>query len=144
MSNENFNKFDIINSLQNDLKLKNHKFEEVKKENEKYLKTINLLENQIMEGEYNIKSKKAFYENQTKELKKELDKLVKNHETLKKDYELCKDNLKVYIFIIRNIKNILIMLKLVKKYYLRKIFQFLKLCQGVLKNWKYIFLLLSC
>ena len=48
------------------------------------LKENEELQNKIKQSNYSVKSKKMSYENQIKEFKKEIDKLVKSNEALKR------------------------------------------------------------
>ena len=85
LSNENFEKFQKINNLENEIKLKTHKIDEIEKEKSKYKKINEELDSKIKNFEYLIKTINANYENQIKELKKEIDKLVKVNDQQKKD-----------------------------------------------------------
>lgn len=96
LSNENFEKFNIINNLEKELKIRNHKIEELDKELKKNSKNISEMESKLKEAEHIVKTKKSHYENQQKELKKEMDKLVKTNETYKKEIFDATEQLKKY------------------------------------------------
>jgi hypothetical protein len=83
LSNENFEKFESINILQGELKVKSHKIEELENENKIHKKQLDDLTHRLKEAEYNVKNGKVLYESQLKELKKDIDKLVKVNETVK-------------------------------------------------------------
>jgi hypothetical protein len=82
--------------LEKELKIRNHKIEEIEKENKISLKNLSELENKFKEADFSVRSKKSFYENQIRELKKEIDKLLKNNESLKKDQSDLSEQLKKY------------------------------------------------
>ncbi len=105
ISNENFEKFKVIVELENKEKLKAHKFEEIETEKRNLEKVVIVLENRIQELEVSVVTSKTIYERQTKDLKKEFDKMVKFNETLKKDSSGIEEQLKVYISWSNNTRN---------------------------------------
>jgi hypothetical protein len=90
LSKDIFDKIDYINSITQENKIKTHKLEELERGANISNKLINELEHKLKESEGSVKTKKALYENQVKEMKKEFDKLVKTNETLKKDKDTFK------------------------------------------------------
>lgn len=96
LSSENFEKFNIINNLENEGKIKNHKIEEMDKDIKNLKKQIGEYENKLKESDHALKTKKTFYENQMKELKKEVDRLVKSNEQLKKESADAAEQLKKF------------------------------------------------
>ena len=96
LSNENFEKFQKINSLEGEIKIKLHKIEEFEKDGIQYKRKIEELETKTKNFEYMIKTINLNNENQIKELKKEIDKLVKINESNKKDIVTYKTQIEVH------------------------------------------------
>ena len=95
LSTENFEKFQKINSLEGEIKIKLHKIEEYEKDLSNYKRKIEEFETKTKNFEYMIKAINVNNENQIKELKKEIDKLVKVNETQKKDIVGYKSQIEV-------------------------------------------------
>ena len=85
-----------INNLENNLKLNKHLIEEKIKENEGLIKEKNVFGLKLKEIEFNAKNSKTLYENQNKEIKKELSKLYKEHEELKLENKKMSEQIKNY------------------------------------------------
>ena len=97
-SSENFQKFQKIVELENEVKIKSHKSEEKDVEIHK-LKTQNseLAYKHIL-SQNEIKANKLSFDSQRIELQKEIEKLLKNNDTLKKDNLELNEQLKVTHF----------------------------------------------
>lgn len=94
-SDENFTKFQKIVDLENDLKIKSHKTEEKDAEITK-LKNINSEINyKLVIAQNEIKANKLSFESKKVELQKEIEKLLKNNELLKKENDGSKEQLQV-------------------------------------------------
>ena len=85
-----------INNLENNLKLNKHLIEEKIKENEGLIKEKNVFGLKLKEIEFNAKNSKTLYENQNKEIKKELSKLYKENEELKLENKKMSEQIKNY------------------------------------------------
>ena len=85
-----------INNLENNLKLNKHLIEEKIKENEGLIKEKNVFGLKLKEIEFNAKNSKTLYENQNKEIKKELSKIYKEHEELKLENKKMSEQIKNY------------------------------------------------
>ncbi len=85
-----------INNLENNIKLNKHLIEEKTKENEGLIKEKNVFGLKLKEIEFNAKNNKTLYENQNKEIKKELSKLYKEHEELKLENKKMSEQIKNY------------------------------------------------
>ncbi len=85
-----------INNLENNIKLNKHLIEEKIKENEGLIKEKNVFGLKLKEIEFNAKNNKTLYENQNKEIKKELSKLYKEHEELKLENKKMSEQIKNY------------------------------------------------
>jgi len=95
LSSENFEKFQKINSLEGEVKIKLHKIEEYEKDSIMNKRKIEELETKTKNFEYMIKTISVNNENQIKELKKEIDKLVKINDSNKKDIISYKSQIEV-------------------------------------------------
>jgi chromosome segregation ATPase len=95
LSSENFEKFQKINSLEGEIKIKLHKIEEYEKDSIICKRKIEELETKTKNFEYMIKTINVNNENQIKELKKEIDKLVKINDINKKDIISYKTQIEV-------------------------------------------------
>jgi len=69
--------------------------EEFETEKKNLQKIISILENRIKELELNLVSSQSVFERQNKELKKEIDKVFKLNENLKKEVVDSEEKLKV-------------------------------------------------
>jgi len=99
LSSENFDKFQKLNSLEGDLKLKSHKIDELEKEKNKLKKSNEEADGKVKNFEYKIKTINTNNENHIKELKKEIDKVVKINEIQKKEIFEYKSQIEVnFIF----------------------------------------------
>ena len=85
-----------INNLENNIKLNKHLIEEKTKENEGLIKEKNVFGLKLKEIEFNAKNSKTLYENQNKEIKKELSKIYKEHEELKLENKKMSEQIKNY------------------------------------------------
>ena len=85
-----------INNLENNIKLNKHLIEEKIKENEGLIKEKNVFGLKLKEIEFNAKNSKTLYENQNKEIKKELSKIYKEHEELKLENKKMSEQIKNY------------------------------------------------
>lgn len=90
---QNEEKFKIISQMQNELKLKTYQYNEKVNEIGKYQKEKTEINSKLMEFEYKNKVGKMLNESKSKELIKELDKLVKTNELLKKENNDLKEKL---------------------------------------------------
>ncbi len=84
-SGENFEKFQKINSIEADIKMKTHKIDELEKERNKLKKSFEDADSKTKNLEYMIKTINVNNENQIKEFKKEIDKLFKINEQQKNE-----------------------------------------------------------
>lgn len=98
LSSENFEKFQKINSLEAELKIKAHKVDEIEKEKFRLKKAFEEAEVKVKNFEYMIKTININNENHIKELKKEIDKLVKINEQQKREIKDSKTQLDVNFF----------------------------------------------
>jgi chromosome segregation ATPase len=96
LSNENFEKFQKINSLEGELKIKTHKIDEIEKEKNKLKKSFEDADAKIKNFEYMIKTINSNNENQIREFKKEIDKLVKASELQKNEINQYKTQIEVF------------------------------------------------
>lgn len=99
LSSENFDKFQKLNSVEGDLKLKTHKIDELEKENNKLKKVNEEADGKIKNFEYKIKTINSNNENHIKELKKEIDKVVKINDILKRKISEHKTHIEVNFII---------------------------------------------
>lgn len=97
LSNENFEKFQKINALEGELKIKTHKIDELEKEKNKLKKSFEDADAKIKNLEYMIKTINVNNENLIKEFKKEIDKLVKVTEQQKIEINEYKTQIEVML-----------------------------------------------
>jgi chromosome segregation ATPase len=127
ITNENFEKYTEITNLTNELKIKSHKIEELTNEKANLKKNLDALASRLKETEHSIKSKSSLYETQINNLKKEIEKLIKENAEMKKDVSDSKEELKVNNYIIskcRNINNIRTLQKHRRSSFQRKTFPY--------------------
>jgi len=98
-SGENFEKFQKINSIEADIKMKTHKIDELEKERNKLKKSFEDADSKTKNLEYMIKTINVNNENQIKEFKKEIDKLFKINEQQKNEIIEYKMQIDVIIFL---------------------------------------------
>lgn len=85
LSNENFEKFEKLNSFQKDIKLKSNTLDQIRNEMKQITKSKEDTENKLKEIEKNASISKMYYENQLNNLKKQIDEMTKENNDYKKD-----------------------------------------------------------
>ena len=85
LKDENFIKFDRINKLENDIKVKNLKINELKDMHSNDTKDIQLLIKEKEEIEIKLKTNSNHWEKKTYQLKQEIEKLIISNEKLNKE-----------------------------------------------------------
>lgn len=85
LSNENFEKFEKLNSFQKDIKLKSNTIDQIRNEMKQITKSKEDTENKLKEIEKNASISKMYYENQLNNLKKHIDEMTKENNDYKKD-----------------------------------------------------------
>lgn len=94
LKSENFNKFNRINTLENDLKIRNYKIEELKKEKDETESLVKQLKASLEESEMVSKSVKGSSDQKVRDLKNEIDKLLKLNDKLRSEAKELSDRLK--------------------------------------------------